>query len=165
MVAGSWASFGAGAAVGALVGAQTYILSSTLSIGAGTMNPRSVNMKDFALSVGLGALFGGPAGKAYNPQTYWSWRPTYHNTPEGRAISPHARWRMHQRGISGGNIDEVVSTGQAWKDVAHESDEFIKAISQMQTRVDPSHGGKFIQVAQVWGADIIKTVMRARKAP
>jgi RHS repeat-associated protein len=68
---GSWAAVGAGVASGAAAGAQTYFFASELAMGTGMMSPQDLSMNDFALSVGLGAAFGGVGGKYYDPKTYW----------------------------------------------------------------------------------------------
>jgi RHS repeat-associated protein len=73
IAAGSLAAVGAGIATGAAVGAQSYFLASILGIGLGTMTPQDLSMRDFAVSVGLGAAFGAVGGKYYKPETYWGW--------------------------------------------------------------------------------------------
>jgi RHS repeat-associated protein len=75
IVAGSWASVGAGVLTGMAVGAQTYFLASSLGIASGQMTPQDLNMEEFGLSVGLGGLFGGFGGKAYNPAEPWGYNP------------------------------------------------------------------------------------------
>ncbi len=163
IAAGSLAAVGAGVVTGAAVGAQSYFLASTLGIGLGTMTPEDLSMEDFAVSVGLGAAFGGVGGNSYNPKTYWSWMPSYHNTPERRPVSPHARWRMFTRHITPENADEVIGSGKPFYNPAKNSIVSAKRITDMRSPVSPQVRGRFIEVAQVPENGVIKTAFVARK--
>jgi len=77
------------ALTGAAVGAQTYFLAAILGMATGTMSREDLSMRDFWMSVGLGAAFGAIGGKYYTPESYWGYKQSPSKGP----------WKWRPRGV------------------------------------------------------------------